>query len=534
MMTSAQLFYYVVLILGNALAALLILVSGGLFAYCFLIATILYSIVGFYDLFFSSHSLNRLYPVLAYIRYALESFRTEIQQYFIANNIEEMPFNREQRDLVYRRAKGVTDTLPFGTQRDLMQANYQSIWHSLAPTKVDQTSRRVQIGGPDCTQPYSSSLFNISAMSYGAISAEAIEALNRGAQLGNFYHNTGEGGLSPHHLKHGGDIVWQIGTGLFGCRNANGRFDPDAFAKLANLEQVKMIEIKLSQGAKPGHGGVLPKAKITDEIALIRGIEKGKDCVSPAINPECDTPLALLKFVQQLRTLANGKPIGIKLCVGNPAEFLCLGKAMIESNIFVDFITIDGAEGGTGAAPVEFSNRLGMMCIEGTYLVHNALLGLGIRDKITVIAAGKTATGFDILNKLAYGADVVNAARTFMLALGCIQSRHCDSNKCPTGIATQDKNRSIAIDVAIKSKRVASFHERTLHSCYDLVGSMGLNDMTMLTHSMIKVRTPNGILDPNTLSAYSLSQRQLLDHCPEGIWQTWWQQASSHSFQIEP
>lgn len=365
-MTRAQLFYYVVLILGNALAALLILVSGGLFAYCFLIATILYSIVGFYDLFFSSHSLNRLYPVLAYIRYALESFRTEIQQYFIANNIEEMPFNREQRDLVYRRAKGVTDTLPFGTQRDLMQANYQSIWHSLAPTKVDQTSRRVQIGGPDCTQPYSSSLFNISAMSYGAISAEAIEALNRGAQLGNFYHNTGEGGLSPHHLKHGGDIVWQIGTGLFGCRNANGRFDPDAFAKLANLEQVKMIEIKLSQGAKPGHGGVLPKAKITDEIALIRGIEKGKDCVSPAINPECDTPLALLKFVQQLRTLANGKPIGIKLCVGNPAEFLCLGKAMIESNIFVDFITIDGAEGGTGAAPVEFSNRLGMMCIEGT------------------------------------------------------------------------------------------------------------------------------------------------------------------------
>lgn len=534
MMTSAQLFYYVVLILGNALAALLILVSSGLFAYCLLIATILYSIVGFYDLFFSSHSLNQLYPVLAYIRYALESFRTEIQQYYIANNIEEMPFNREQRDLVYRRAKGVTDTLPFGTQRDLMQANYQSIWHSLAPTKVDQTSRRVKIGGPDCTQPYSSSLFNISAMSYGAISAEAIEALNKGAQLGDFYHNTGEGGLSPHHLKHGGDIVWQIGTGLFGCRNANGRFDPDAFAKLANLEQVKMIEVKLSQGAKPGHGGVLPKAKITDEIALIRGIKKGEDCVSPAVNPECDTPLALLEFVQQLRTLANGKPIGIKLCIGNPAEFLCLGKAMIESNIFVDFITVDGAEGGTGAAPVEFSNRLGMMCIEGTYLVHNALLGLGIRDKITVIAAGKTATGFDILNKLAYGADVVNAARTFMLALGCIQSRHCDSNKCPTGIATQDKNRSKAINVELKSQRVASFQKLTLKSCYDLVGSMGLDDMTKLTQSMIKVRMPNGLLDANSLSDFVLEHKELIRHCPKGMWDTWWQQASSHSFQIEP
>ena len=403
-MTYAQKFYFIILFLGNTVSLYLVVTVGGWLPIFLLCGTILYSVVGLYDLYFSQHNLNKLYPVLAYFRYMFESIRSEIQQYFIANDTEEMPFNREQRNLVYRRAKGVTDTLPFGTQRNLMQANYQSIWHSLAPKVVEEASKSVKVGGVNCTQPYSASILNISAMSFGALSAEAIEALNKGAKLGGFYHNTGEGGLSTYHLKHGGDIVWQLGTGLFGCRNELGRFDASKFSKQANLAQVKMIEIKLSQGAKPSHGGVLPKAKITDEIANIRGISKEQDCISPAVNPECNTPRELLNFVQQLRELTNGKPIGIKLCVGNPAEFLCLGKAMLETNILVDFITIDGAEGGTGAAPTEFSNRLGMTCLEGTYFMHNALIGLGIRDNITLIAAGKTASGFDILNKLAFGA----------------------------------------------------------------------------------------------------------------------------------
>ena len=529
-MTAVQKFYWLVFSIGNFISILLLLHVGGWIPVFCIGFTVLYSIVGAYDLFFSSHTLNRLYPVLAYFRYFFESIRAEIQQYLIASDTDEKPFNREQRNLVYRRAKGVTDTLPFGTQRDLMQSNYQSIWHSLAPKVLDEDSKRIQVGGSQCTKPYFASTLNISAMSYGAISSHAIEAMNLGAKIGEFSHNTGEGGVSEHHLKHGGDLVWQLGTGLFGCRDVKGRFAPEAFSKLANLDQIKMIEIKLSQGAKPGHGGVLPKAKITDEIAEIRGVSKDHDCISPPSNPECSTPLELLKFVELLRELSGGKPIGLKLCIGNPAEFLCIGKAMVETGILVDFITVDGAEGGTGAAPVEFSNRLGLMCLEGTYFVHNALIGLGLRSEIKVIASGKTASGFDILNKIAFGADMVNAARTFMMSVGCIQSKQCDTNKCPTGVATQDKNRSKAINIDLKSKRVASFHHHTLHSFYELAGAMGLDNISQLTYNMIKRRTPNGMLESNTHTVPELSQSQLIQSSVEGMWATWWQQASSQTF----
>jgi len=534
LMTPAQRVFWLIAICGNTLALLLTFYYFNPWAITLLVLIVVYTSIGIYDLTSSRHTLNRLYPVIAYFRYFFESIRTEIQQYFIANDIEEMPFNREQRSLVYRRSKGVSDTISFGTQRDLMQTNYQSIWHSMAPKTVHEQSKRITVGSSQCTKPYLASRLNISAMSYGALSSHAVEAMNLGAKQGDFYHNTGEGGISSHHLKHGGDLVWQLGTGLFGCRNPNGRFNAEAFTKLATLEQVKMIEIKLSQGAKPGHGGVLPQAKITDEIAQIRGVSQDQDCVSPAMNPEFSTPLELLAFVKQIRELSGGKPIGIKLCIGNPAEFLCLAKAIIETGIIIDFITVDGAEGGTGAAPVEFTNRLGLMCLEGVYFVNNVLIGLGLRDEIKVIASGKTASGFDIVNKIAFGADMINAARTFMMSVGCIQSKQCNTNKCPTGIATQDKNRSKAIDVTVKSKQVASFHHYTLHSFYELLGAMGLEHVSQLTHNMIKRRTPNGMLESNTQTLPELKSDQLLnpDEKLPGMWATWWKDARSDSFNI--
>ena len=533
-MTVMQMFFWCVFFIRNSLAAYFFYLTDSPLSICLLAFTVFYSIVGLYDLFISRHSLNRLYPVVAYIRYFLESFRVEIQQYFIANDTEELPFNREQRSLVYQRSKNVSDTIAFGTQRDLMQANYLSIWHSMAPKVVADDVKRVVIGGENCLQPYSAAYLNISAMSFGSLSSNAIEALNLGAAKGGFYHNTGEGGVSPYHLKHGGDIVWQIGTGLFGCRDTHGNFNPEMFQQMATKPVIKMIEIKLSQGAKPGHGGVLPKAKITDEIAAIRGVSQEHDCVSPAVNPECTTPKALLNFIKTLRELSGGKPIGIKLCVGNPAEFLSLCKAMLSTNILPDFITVDGAEGGTGAAPVEFSNRLGMMCLEGTYFVHNALIGVGLRDKIKIISAGKTASSFDVLSKVAFGADIVNCARTMMLALGCIQSKHCNTNKCPTGIATQDPVRGKAIEVKVKSERVKNFQHNTLESFFELVGSMGLDSPRQLTPTMIKRRTINGLFVTCGTLVTTLLPKQLVDNelGEKNIWQQWWSIAHEDQFYV--
>ncbi len=529
-MTIMQKFFWLVATLGN-LSALFLWFQTDISFIFFL--TLLYTIIGLYDLKYSPHSLNHLYPVVAYIRYLLESFRVEVQQYFIANDTQERPFNREQRTLVYQRAKNIRDTIAFGTQRNLIEENYLSLWHSLTPKKIKEQAKRITIGGDSCRLPYQASYLNISAMSFGSLSSHAIEALNLGAKKAGCYHNTGEGAASPYHLKHGGDIVWQIGTGLFGCRDEQGGFSADHFAKTATLSQVKMIEIKLSQGAKPGHGGVLPKAKITAEIANIRNISMDEDCISPAVNPECTTPKALLAFIEELRELSQGKPIGIKLCIGNPAEFLSLCKAMLETNITPDFITIDGAEGGTGAAPVEFTNRLGMVCLEGINFVHNALVGVGLRDKIKLIGSGKTASSFDLLAKIAAGADIVNAARTMMIAIGCIQSRHCNTNNCPTGIATQNPQRAKAINIKVKSEHVKNFHHNTLKSFYELVGSMGLDDPTKLLPQMIKRRSPYGVqMSTGSLIAPLKTNSLVNGDIINDSWQHWWHSSSADQFYV--
>ena len=435
----------------------------------------LFVLVGLYDLTLSPHTLNRLYPVVAYMRYFLESFHKEIHQYFVANDTEELPFNREQRNLVYRRAKGLDDTQPFGTANDITATGWLGASHSIAPTHVKDEHKRVTVGGDACTQPYSAARLNCSAMSFGSLSAHAIMALNKAAKVANFYHNTGEAGYSPYH-KQGGDIVWQIGTGYFSCRTADGGFDPEAFRERAVEDQIKMIEIKVSQGAKPSHGGVLPAAKVTKEISEIRLVEVGKDVLSPPGHRTFDTPKGLLQFVSQLRELSGGKPVGFKLCIGRKFEFMAIVKAMLETGTAPDFITVDGAEGGTGAAPVEFSNRFGLPCLEGVNFVHNCLVGAGLRDKIKIIASGKTATGFDIVTKLALGADIVNAARTMMLALGCIQSQSCNTNACPTGIATQDPVRGRALNIEDRHKRVANFQAKTLESAFEMIGAMGMEN----------------------------------------------------------
>jgi glutamate synthase domain-containing protein 2 len=342
------------------------------------------------------------------------------------------PFSREQRSVVYARAKNTRDTIPFGTVEDVYETGYEWVNHSLSPKKIGHADVRVMIGGPDCKQPYSASLLNISAMSFGALSNNAVIALNQGAKIGGFAHNTGEGGISPHHLM-GGDLIWQVGTGYFGCRDKDGKFCPDTFSENAQKEQVKMIEIKLSQGAKPGHGGILPAAKLTQEIAKIRNVPMGKDVDSPPGHNAFTNPLEFIDFVTQLRELSGGKPIGFKLCVGKRREFIAICKAMHETGIAPDFISVDGGEGGTGAAPMEFSNHIGTPLVEGLIFVHNVLVGFDLRKKVKIISGGKMTSGFGLVKRLALGADLCNSARAMMMALGCIQARKCNSNLCPVG-----------------------------------------------------------------------------------------------------
>ncbi|MCG8415701.1 MAG: FMN-binding glutamate synthase family protein, partial [Pseudomonadales bacterium] len=482
-----------------------------------------------YELVFCVSNLRRNYPVLANIRYVLEFFRPEIQQYFISNNQEERPFSRERRDMIYRRAKGVDDTIPFGTEQDIQAEGYRSLLHSIKATHVDEEHARVSFGGPQCSKPYSASRLNVSAMSFGALSGNAIQALNKGARLGGFAHNTGEGGMSPHHLKHGGDLIWQIGTGYFGCRNKEGRFDDAAFNERAARDVVKMVEIKISQGAKPSHGGVLPGAKVTQEIADIRLVEVGKTVNSPPTHPEFSTPTGLLEFVQRLREGSGGKPVGFKLCIGRKYEFLSIVKAMLDTQILPDFITIDGSEGGTGAAPAEFTNRLGVPCLEATYYVNQVLIGAGLRDRMRLISSGMTATGFDLLEKVAVGADTVNAARSMMLALGCIQARHCNTNHCPTGVATQDPFRARAVDVEEKSVRVKNFHHATVEAFLELCGAMGLEDPDDLTPADLLRRCDEGIKSFPQIYC-ELSPGQLLGDDIPISYQEDWARASSDSF----
>ncbi|MEE9327608.1 MAG: FMN-binding glutamate synthase family protein [Cocleimonas sp.] len=432
-------------------------------------------LLGIFDIKQKKKTLLRLYPIVGHFRYLLEYVRPEIQQYFIESDTNGMPISREFRTLVYQRAKGIRDTRPFGTVFDVYRSGAEWINHSLAPTEIQEKNPRIIFGKDNCSQPYATSPLNISAMSYGALSKTAIMALNKGAKMDGFAHNTGEGGISPYHLKHGGDLIWQIGTGYFGCRSAEGGFSEKKFIKSAANDSVKMIEIKLSQGAKPGHGGILPGAKVTQEISDIRGVEIAKDVISPPAHTAFSTPQGLLEFVAQLRNLSDGKPVGFKLCIGYKTEFLSICKAMIKTGLTPDFITIDGAEGGTGAAPVELTNSVGTPLWDAVAFVNNALIGTGVRSKIRIIAAGKIISAFHMIRVMALGADTVNSARGMMFALGCIQSRTCNTDECPTGIATQNPKRYQALDVTDKGERVSKYHHSMIKHLIELLEVAGLN-----------------------------------------------------------
>lgn len=445
-------------------------------------------ILWIYDLVQKEHTILRNFPVLGHVRYFLEFLRPEFQQYFIASDEEELPFNREIRSLIYERAKNVRDTTPFGTERDILSVGYTWALHSLAPKHSSEVEPRITVGGPDCLQPYSASRLNISGMSFGALSGKAIMAMNKGALIGGFAQNTGEGGLSTYHLQ-GGDITFQIGTGYFGCRDEEGNFSAEEFAIEANRPEVKMIEIKLSQGAKPSHGGILPAAKLTPEIAAVRKVPMGKDVLSPIAHTAFNSPVTLLYFVKKLRELANGKPIGFKLCVGRRDEFLAICKAMVQTNILPDFITVDGAEGGTGAAPVEYVNFIGTPLEAGLVFVHNALVGVNVRDKIRLICSGKVTNGFDLVTNIALGADICNAARAMMMATGCLQTKQCNANTCPTGVATQNKRLQYGLVVDEKKQRVANFHKNTMKSFLEMVGALGLDNPSDLKPCHIMRRT---------------------------------------------
>jgi len=444
--------------------------------------------LGVYDMLQTKHTIRRLYPFLGRFRYMLESIRPEIQQYFVESDTSGTPIPREFRSLVYQRAKGKRDTRPFGTIFDVNRPGYEWINHSMVPKHPEDMDPRVEFGAGRCAKPYMASPLNISAMSYGALSSNAIRALNKGAKMGGFSHNTGEGSLSPYHQEAGGDIVWQIGTGYFGCRTEDGYFNPELFKKTAELDNVKMIEIKLSQGAKPGHGGILPAAKLTEEIARIRHVPMGKDVVSPPAHSAFSTPLELLDFVEQLRDLSGGKPVGFKLCIGRKDEFLAIVKAMLESGKVPDFITVDGGEGGTGAAPTEMTNSVGTPLRDALIFVNEALIGTGLRDQIRIIASGKVLSAFHMLRIIALGADTVNSARGMMMALGCIQARTCNSDHCPTGIATQNPARAKGLVVSDKATRVANFHRATIENLVELLGAAGLDSLSQLKPSHIQQR----------------------------------------------
>ncbi|HXK00030.1 MAG TPA: FMN-binding glutamate synthase family protein [Gelidibacter sp.] len=474
--------------------------------------------MGVFDIIQTKHTIRRNFPLVGRFRYMLESIRPEIMQYFVETDTQGRPLNRILRSLIYRRAKGEIATEPFGTQMDLYHSGYEWLEHSMYakhnPKEIGEFPRLL-IGGKDCKQPYSSSLLNISAMSFGSLSKNAVLALNKGAKMGHFAHNTGEGGISDYHLEHGGDLIWQIGTGYFGCRNDDGSFNDVTFRENALRPQVKMIEIKLSQGAKPGHGGILPAQKNTEEIARIRHVKPGIAVHSPPSHGAFSDPIEFMHFIKRLRDLSDGKPIGFKLCLGRKQEFMDFCEAMVYTGITPDFITIDGGEGGTGAAPVEFSNSMGMPLREGLIFVHDTLVGFNLRSEIKIIVAGKIITGFHMARAIALGADGCNSARAMMLAIGCIQALQCNLNTCPTGVATQNASLVKGLVVNDKAPRATRYHEATIHSFLELVAAAGLNDPSELTRNHISKRIglyniqtyeeiypymePGSLLDINTI-----------------------------------
>jgi glutamate synthase domain-containing protein 2 len=440
----------------------------------FTVILVILAALAVYDVVQRKHAVLRNYPVVGHVRYLLERIRPELQQYFIERNYDGRPYDRDTRSVIYERAKGVHGEQAFGTERKVNDVGYEWVLHSSAPGEPDKQQPRVRVGGPDCTKPYDMALLNVSAMSFGALSANALRALNAGAARGGFAHDTGEGGLTPYHLENGGDLIWEVGSGYFGARRKDGEFDPGLFAEKAAHDQVKCVSLKLSQGAKPGLGGVLPAKKVTKEIAQARGVPQGEKCVSPAAHKVFHTPRELVRFIATMRELADGKPTGFKLCVGYRHELLAICKAMVDEQITPDFIVIDGAEGGTGAAPLEYEDHVGTPLTEGLIMVHNALVGTGLRDRIKLGASGKVATGIDIVKRLAQGADYTNAARAMMMAAGCIQAQKCHTNQCPVGVATQDPRRARALDVADKTERVFRYQQATVAQAQQVIASLGL------------------------------------------------------------
>ncbi|MQY25943.1 FMN-binding glutamate synthase family protein [Nocardia aurantia] len=472
-----------------ATVAVGVVASIGSWAWWVLVAVLVFLVgVGGYDLVQRRHAVLRNYPVLGHLRYLLEGLRPELQQYFIERNFDGRPFDRDVRTMIYERAKGIHGELSFGTERDVEEIGYEHLMHSTVPVPEPAEPPRVPIGGPDCTRPYSMSLLNVSSMSFGALSGNALRALNRGAALGNFAHDTGEGGLTPYHLDGGADLIWEIGSGYFGTRTPEGHFDPQRFVDQAAHEQIKLISLKLSQGAKPGLGGVLPAAKVSPEIARFRGVPAHEKCVSPAAHSAFSTPRELIRFVARLRELADGRPVGFKLCVGSRMEVLAMCKAMLAEGTAPDFIIVDGAEGGTAAAPLEYEDHVGLPLTDGLMTVHNALVGSGLRDRIRIGASGKVAVGNDIVKRLIQGADYTNAARAMMMAIGCIQAQRCHTNLCPVGVATQDPRRARALDVADKSERVRRYHEATVAQAVQIMASMGVSDPAQLSPHQLRKR----------------------------------------------
>ena len=486
--------------------------------------------LGAWDLIQTRHAILRSFPILGHARFLMETIRPEIQQYFIESNTDGTPFDRETRDMVYERAKGTKSDEPFGTERDVNALGYEFLRHSLRAHPATDLTPTVRLGGPDCLQPYDIALLNVSAMSFGALSANAIEALNGGAARGGFAHDTGEGAISPYHLKHGGDLIWEIGSGYFGCRTADGHFDAAKFEEKAALPSVKAISIKLSQGAKPGLGGVLPGPKVSAEIAATRGVPVGETVVSPPAHTAFHTPLELMHFIATLRSLSGGKPVGFKLCVGARTEFLSICKAMLETGITPDFVIVDGAEGGTGAAPLEFEDHVGMPLTEGLMLVHNCLVGVGLRRHIRIGASGKVATGVDIVSRICQGADFTLAARAMMFAVGCIQAMKCHTNRCPTGVATQNRGLARALYVPDKIERVYNYQRGTIGSAAQIVASMGLNGFHELQPSMLNRRI-EGQRTRTYAELYEwLMPGELLDDPPPESWCSDWIEASADEF----
>ena len=488
------------------------------------------ALVGTHDFFQKKHSILRNYPILAHLRFFCESIRPELMQYFVEADQDGRPYNRTVRTVVYERAKNTEDVKPFGTELDVYSTEYEYLAHSIVPRPKSDSDFRLTIGNKLCSKPYSASVFNISAMSFGALSPNALEALNKGAKMGGFYHDTGEGGCSPYHRKHGGDLTWEIGSGYFGCRTKDGHFDPAPFKDMAVIDQIKMVEIKVSQGAKAGHGGVLPGSKVNAEIAAVRGVPVGEDCLSPAYHTAFSTPIGLLEFTNQLRELSGGKPVGFKICIGRPHEFLAICKAMVETELYPDFIVIDGAEGGTGAGPEEFLDHMGVPLTEGLAFAHNALVGSGVREHIKLAASAKIATAFGIASRMAMGADWCNAARAYMFAVGCIQAETCHTNTCPVGVATQNKRLYRGLVVTDKAERVYHFHKNTLGALAQVVAAAGLEHPSELTPDHICRR-----VSPTDVRAYSkifeyLQSGELLENGGNEQWKDHWSQARSDSF----